>query len=497
MKRALLLLIVCLGASWAAPVDQEVLEAASCADPVVLGAAAQAMDKINKDRKEGYVFSLRDLANAHMQKHGENGIVFYLTMNVLETNCHVLSKAHFKNCEVRDLTSTPVYGQCKVAIFISRVNRVVRLYKYNCVVRPVAAERVNRVCPDCPVLASMDNEGIKKAVSKTLEKFNKESGLSKHFALLQVTRATLGWGIGMMYFVQYTIQETTCPNTVEKPEDCPLMDCEFAHKGFCKGSHTPTPTGEEFVDVTCEIYEPEAAEREKKLHLLGGEIDHSHNDTHVTNPALGHDHVHDHTKGHQHHSATHIHGADDQHHHTHDHAHGPHRHAHDHSHDHGHGHDHVHAHHEKAHNHTSDHPNQHHKYEHAPGVNTHHHDHEMALDHDHKHLHLHEHEHHHHHHSHEHHNTSPHHHPEGMWRQIPPLSDAVTLPSFPDVPVGPPEMGVTLPLKPDPEIPGETEPVVRPFPATVSAECPLPAIVAENDIVGKLFLEDPEFKVAA
>lgn len=29
-----------------------------------------------------------------------------------------------------------VYGQCKVAIYISKMNRVVRLYKYNCVIRP-------------------------------------------------------------------------------------------------------------------------------------------------------------------------------------------------------------------------------------------------------------------------------------------------------------------------------------------------------------------------
>ncbi|PWA28582.1 hypothetical protein CCH79_00013551 [Gambusia affinis] len=49
------------------------------------------------------------------------------------------------------------------------------------------------------------------------------------------------------------------------------------------------------------------------------------------------------------------------------------------------------------------------------------------------------------------------------------------LPSFPDVPVGGPEAGVTLPLKPDPSIPGQTEPTILPFPTSRSAECANPA----------------------
>ncbi|CAL9696445.1 unnamed protein product [Knipowitschia caucasica] len=489
-----LLLLLSVGSSWGAPVEQQGPEEASCTDPVVLGAAAQAMDKINKERTEGYVYSLRDLANAHIDKHGENSVMFYLTMNVLETNCSVLSKTHYKNCEVRDMSRTPVYGQCKVAIFISRVHRVVRLYKYDCVVRPVAPEKVVRVCPDCPSLVSKDDAEIQKTVTKSLEKFNKESGLANHFSLLQVTRASAAYmmGMGMTYSAEYTIQETTCPTSADKPADCPLMGCEFAHKGFCRGHHMHVPSSnkEESVDVKCEIYESEAANREEKLHLLGDATDHTHNDTGVLETTQGHDHVHDHTKSHDHHDDAHKHTDSDLHHHTHDHA--GHRHAHAHSHDHGHGHDHEHAHHDKAHDHSQDQPNQHHQYTHVAGQSTHHHDHEIALDHEHKHRHLHPHEHHHHHHEHTH-ESSPHTEPAGAWRLLPPLGAAVTLPAIP--PTAQAEVGVPLPLKPDPEIPGQVEPMVMPFPSTVSAQCPPP--LPTDDIVGKLFLEDPQFKVAA
>ncbi|XP_068446152.1 histidine-rich glycoprotein-like isoform X2 [Clinocottus analis] len=426
---------------------------------------------------------------------GENGMVFYLTLDVVETNCSVHSKKDWKACEIRDTTNTPVYGQCKAAIYISKVHRVMRLYKYNCIVRPVPAARVSATCPDCPSMLSVDDPKVKETVSLSLEKFNREGGLSKRFALLKVSRARAGYAMSMYYNVEYSIQETTCLSTAPATDPCPFLECEFSHKGFCKGSLFSTPSGSTDTSVDCEIYEPEAAEREKILHELAIAADHKHRDTHAhshthdaahaADSSHTHDHVHDHTKSHAQHN-TQQHAANSDHHHTHDHAAGSgHGHGHDHSHDHGHGHDHVHTHHAKAHNHTGDFPNQHHNYHHAPGVHTHEHDHELALDHDHNHPHLHEHEHHHHHHDHVH-EPTPHDHPEGVVTVLPAMGQAVTLPAAGA------EVGVTLPLKEDPQIPGQMEPTIMPFPMAVSANCPPPA--AGGTLVEKLFLEDPMFK---
>ncbi|XP_041863043.1 histidine-rich glycoprotein-like [Melanotaenia boesemani] len=505
MKTCVLLLLV-LGCMHihGAPVEQDGLIPESCDDASVVKAAHSALTKINQDRKEGYIFTQHRLSNAHVAKHGEAGVVYYLTLDVVETKCSVVSRKDWKLCEARSTAEMPVYGQCKAVIYISRVHRVVRLYKYNCVIRPVPARRVSEICPDCPGLIGKDNEEVKKTVTLSLQKFNSESGLNNHFALLSISRATAGMAMKMYYHVEYTIQETSCTRT-SATDNCPLMTCEFAHKGFCTASLYYLPDNEEKISVNCEIYEPEAAEREKKLHLLGGETDHSHNDTdshnhdhdaaHSADKSHTHDHVHDHTKGHSNQDDTHKHADGSDHHHTHDHKPGSaHRHAHDHSHDHGHGHDHVHTHHAKAHNHSGDFPHQHHDYKHADGVHTHQHDHELALDHNHKHAHLHEHEHHHHHHSHEHENET-HDHPEGMVRMLPSMDQPMILPSFPDVPAGGPEVGVTLPLKPDPQIPGVTEPTILPFPTSVSAKCPPPKV--GNDLVEKLFAEDPMFKPTA
>uniref|UniRef100_UPI0037E7EC79 fetuin-B-like n=1 Tax=Semicossyphus pulcher TaxID=241346 RepID=UPI0037E7EC79 len=500
---ALLSLLLALGCVhvYGAPVEQGALEQGSCEDAQAKFTAELALTKINQDREDGYILSLHRLSNVHMKTHQETGVVFYLTMDVVETNCSVLSRKDWKTCEARPTENTPVYGQCKVAIYINRPHRVVRLYKYNCAIRPVPSARVHQLCPDCPAPVDTESPQVQKALTDSLEKFNKESKLNKRFALVKVARATAGMAMSMYYNVEYSIQETTCSKSAEA-DNCPLMSCEFTHKGFCKASLRNSPTGESETSVDCEIFEPEAADREKKLHTM---TDHTHNDTathnhdhdhaHAADDTHTHDHVHDHTKGHDQHKQTHKHVDNSDHHHTHDHGHGTgHKHAHSHSHDHGHGHDHVHTHHAKAHDHSADSPNQHHDYKHADGIHTHEHDHEIALDHDHKHDHLHEHEHHHHHHDHEHEQTT-HDHPEGMVRVLPSMDKPTTLPSFPDVPAAGPEAGVTLPLKPDPQIPGVMEPFIEAFPTSASAQCPPPA--AGETLVEKLFAEDPLFKPAA
>ncbi|CAF89294.1 unnamed protein product [Tetraodon nigroviridis] len=135
MKRCVLLsLLLALGCTHirSAPVEDTGVEAGSCEDP---------------------------------QQRGETGVVFYLTLDVVETNCSILSKKDWKSCEIRPFSDTPVYGQCKAAIYINKPHRVVRLYKYDCVVRPVPAEKVSLVCPDCPMYSGADDEQVKKTLN--------------------------------------------------------------------------------------------------------------------------------------------------------------------------------------------------------------------------------------------------------------------------------------------------------------------------------------------
>lgn len=56
-------------------------------------------------------------------------------------------------------------------------------------VSTVSPAKVNNICPDCPTLSSADDDQIKKTMTLSLENFNKEAGMSKHFALLKFNRA--------------------------------------------------------------------------------------------------------------------------------------------------------------------------------------------------------------------------------------------------------------------------------------------------------------------
>ncbi|XP_051979601.1 antihemorrhagic factor cHLP-B-like [Xyrauchen texanus] len=464
-----------------APVDT--LTPGSCKDAATNGAATEAMNQINLDRTEGYVYSLVRLSNAHYMKHGETGVVFYLTFDVLETKCHVLSKKNWKDCEIRSPEEYPVYGQCKAAMYMNRVHRVTRLYKYTCTVRPVPASQIRERCPDCPMQLSQDHEEILKTVNLAMKKYNNESGLANYFVPLNITKTSAQYGFGRFHTVEFTIQETGCSSKtdIDDISKCEIIACEFAHKGFCKASHTVTITNEENLSVQCEIFEPKASEEEKKKHLIGGELDHSHTGA---GSSTGHGHAHDHTKPHQH-----GHDHNSGHHHTHEHGEGK-----PHSHDHSHDHEHVHAHDAKAHEHNQDEwEHHHHQYGHKKDE-THEHDHEMVLDHEHKHRHLHEHEHHHHDHQHGHKTAARR--PEGIVNVLPPIDKPMILPIFPDKPVAGPEKPSTLPFHPDPQIPGQREPTIQPFPTTMSPDCPAQSSI-QNVILKKAFSEDPLFKHTA
>uniref|UniRef100_A0A3Q4BSM6 Cystatin fetuin-B-type domain-containing protein n=1 Tax=Mola mola TaxID=94237 RepID=A0A3Q4BSM6_MOLML len=467
MKHCLLLsLLLALGCVHirGAPVERGGMEEGSCEDPKAVGLAKEALTKINQHRKEGYIFSLHRLSNVYTTKHEENGTVFYLTLDVVETSSSVLSKKDWKTSEIRPVDDTPVR---KHTLACARIELSSLLFLLTC---SVPAHKVTELCPDCPTHISLDNSEVQKTVTLSLEKFNKESGLDKRFCVLKVTRAIAGLGMVRLFNVEYTIQETICLRNTEDVtcEKCPFMTCEFAHTGFCKSSLFYSPTGDADVSVECEIFEPETAERQKALHLLGGENDHSHSDAHVHDPLHDHahtandththDHVHDHTKTHADHDKEH---------------------AHDHSHDHGHGHDHVHTHHAKAHDHSGDLPNHHHDYKHANSTHSHEHDHEHALDHDHKHPHMHEHEHHHHHHDHDH-EGEKHDQPKGTVVMLPPLDQPIIVTAIPVTPV---PIGPTV------------GPVVGSFPTSLSAQCPAPAV--GETLVEKMFAEDPMFKPAA
>ncbi|XP_031430646.1 fetuin-B-like [Clupea harengus] len=223
-----------------------------CHDPDLLERAEVALDRINKDRKEGYILKLDRLYDFSMEPKGENYNFF---MDVVETKCHVLSRKPFKSCEIYGSVGVEVYGRCTISKAPHDMTT-----RYHCVLLKVKPSAIVGVCPDCPTDIDLDSNDMEK-VKLTLQRFNSESGSLKYFALLKVTRATMQWVVGPFYFFEYTIQETVCTKSMTdvNVDQCEMNKSESARVGFCKASHLSGPhlPLSPSIDVNCEIYEPD------------------------------------------------------------------------------------------------------------------------------------------------------------------------------------------------------------------------------------------------
>ncbi|GAB1300143.1 Fetuin-B [Apodemus speciosus] len=239
----------------------------SCNDSEVLKVADFALQNINRDQKDGYMLSLNRVHDVreHFQEDAisleDMGSLFYLTLDVLETGCHVLSKKAQKDCHPRVFYET-VYGQCKAMFHINKPRRVLYLTAYNCTLRPVSQRKVHTTCPDCPSPIDLSNPDVLEAATKSLEKFNSEN-LSKQYALVKVTKARGQWVVGPSYFVEYLIKESPCD---QSQASCSLQPSDSEPVGLCHGSLIQSPriqfpltqSSEKLVTVTCEFFESQA-----------------------------------------------------------------------------------------------------------------------------------------------------------------------------------------------------------------------------------------------
>ncbi|NXS52395.1 FETUB protein, partial [Brachypteracias leptosomus] len=181
----------------------------ACDDTTVEEAADLALRKINADRDEGYVLRLYRIFSVREHPQETTGSVFYLILDVIDTECHVLSKKLWKNCKARETHST-VYGQCKAIIYMNRERNITHLNTYECTLQPVPPRYISSVCPDCPVDVCPTEPEYLEAAVESLAKFNEESEQTHYFSVLNVTRASMQWVIGPAYFVEFLIQETSC-----------------------------------------------------------------------------------------------------------------------------------------------------------------------------------------------------------------------------------------------------------------------------------------------
>ncbi|NXI50681.1 HRG protein, partial [Chloroceryle aenea] len=156
--------------------------------------AGVALDLVNRHRRDGYVFGLFRVADAH-ELHIGNSSVLYLTLDVVETECSILSRRHWESCEYGDIhsmaSSSPQaddFGQCKIITYTSQLLKKPQLFGFNCTLSPVPPDLLE--CKDCPVKVEIleVTEQHKNIAAKALKKFNSEGNHTNYFSVDKVEK---------------------------------------------------------------------------------------------------------------------------------------------------------------------------------------------------------------------------------------------------------------------------------------------------------------------
>uniref|UniRef100_A0A671G3R5 Histidine-rich glycoprotein n=1 Tax=Rhinolophus ferrumequinum TaxID=59479 RepID=A0A671G3R5_RHIFE len=149
--------------------------------------AGKALDLINKGRRNGYLFQLLRVADAHLDEV-ESATVYYLALDVKESDCPVQSRKYWDDCDPA-LSRSPseiVIGQCKV-IATTHLNESqdLRVNDFNCTTSSVSSALANT--KDSPGLFDYfeDTERYRKQADKALEKYKRKND---DFAFFRVDR---------------------------------------------------------------------------------------------------------------------------------------------------------------------------------------------------------------------------------------------------------------------------------------------------------------------
>ncbi|XP_049730739.1 histidine-rich glycoprotein [Elephas maximus indicus] len=215
--------------------------------------AEKVLDLVNKWRRDGYLFQLLRVADAHLDE-AESAAVYYLVLDVKESDCSVLSRKHWDDCEpaASRRPSDMVIGQCKViATMLSKESQDLRVNDFNCTMSSVSSALVNT--KDSPVLLDFfeDTEPYRKQANKALEKYKTEKGDDfTSFRVDKVERvARARGGERTNYYVDFSIRNCSGPHSHRHPNVFGFCRADFSYEVEASDLETP-----EDLVTNCDVF---------------------------------------------------------------------------------------------------------------------------------------------------------------------------------------------------------------------------------------------------
>ncbi|XP_019318989.1 histidine-rich glycoprotein isoform X1 [Panthera pardus] len=214
--------------------------------------ARKVLDLINKGRWKGYLFQLLRVTDAHLDKV-ESAAVYYLVLDVKESDCPVLSRKHWDDCDpaLSKRLSEIVIGQCKVIATYLNESQDLRLNDFNCTTSSVSSALANT--KDSPVLFDFfeDTQSYRDQANKAFEKYKRENGDFAFFRVDRVERvARARGGERTNYYVDFSVRN--CSSSHHFPR-------HYNAFGFCRAdlsydvgvSDLETPND---IAINCEVF---------------------------------------------------------------------------------------------------------------------------------------------------------------------------------------------------------------------------------------------------
>uniref|UniRef100_A0A8C0H2V1 Alpha 2-HS glycoprotein n=1 Tax=Chelonoidis abingdonii TaxID=106734 RepID=A0A8C0H2V1_CHEAB len=167
------------------PLNPRILD---CDDPESEEAAAIAVDYINAHHHHGYKYALNSIEKIKVLPRRPTGEIFDLELDLLETVCHIVNPVPAENCTVRPLTDHVIEGDCDVKLL--KLDGRFSVLSTQCHSTPDSAEDVTEICPDCPILALLNDTRVITAVDLALAQYNRGQD-GAFFKLLEIGRAQI------------------------------------------------------------------------------------------------------------------------------------------------------------------------------------------------------------------------------------------------------------------------------------------------------------------
>ncbi|XP_010153026.1 PREDICTED: alpha-2-HS-glycoprotein [Eurypyga helias] len=222
-----------------------------CDDPESEAAAEAALLYINSHSHHGYKFALNRIENIHVLPQGLNNDIIFLELDLLETTCHILSPTPIENCTVRSFTQHAVEGDCDVKL--QKLDGKLSVLASKCHSHADSSEDVIRLCPDCPLLASLNNTEVLTAVVAALNDHNSKTA-DAYLKLLEIGRARIQYHPVHVVSVEFAVAATNCSAAEAKdnPEACQLLPDDQSNFGFCTATMVTKPSQD--LKVDCQLY---------------------------------------------------------------------------------------------------------------------------------------------------------------------------------------------------------------------------------------------------